>query len=114
MRQDTRALLQGTLGLLILKSVMVREQHGYGIARWIQEVSGDFLEVEDGSLYPALRRLEDRGLITARWVVTENNRRARLYALTAAGRTHLRRDAGTWYQFASAVTAVLRTKPSVI
>lgn len=114
MARDTGALLQGTLGLLILKALVVQEQHGYGIGRWIQEVSGDVLQIEEGSLYPALRRLEDRGFITSRWAITDNNRRARYYALTRAGRQHLRDDASTWMHFARAVTVVLRAEPSVV
>ena len=112
--RDTGGLLQGTLGLLILKALVPQEQHGYGIARWIAETSGDVLQIEEGSLYPALRRLEDRGFITSRWAITDNNRRARYYALTRAGRQHLRDDASTWMSFAAAVTGVLRAEPSVV
>jgi PadR family transcriptional regulator PadR len=112
--RDTGALLQGTLGLLILKALVVQELHGYGIARWVQEVTGEVLQIEEGSLYPALRRLEDRGFITSRWAISENNRRARYYALTRAGRQHLRDDASTWLQFSRAVTLVLRAEPSVL
>jgi PadR family transcriptional regulator, regulatory protein PadR len=112
--RDTGGMLQGTLGLLILKSLVVQEQHGYGIARWIQDVSGDVLQIEEGSLYPALRRLEDRGFISSKWAITDNNRRARYYALTRAGRQHLRTDASTWLQFSQAVTLVLRAEPSVL
>jgi transcriptional regulator len=114
MARDTGALLQGTLGLLILKALVVQELHGYGVARWIEEVSGDVLQVEEGSLYPALRRLEDRGFITSRWALTDNNRRARYYALTRAGRQHLRDDAAMWLSFSKAVTLVLRAEPSVL
>ncbi len=112
--RDTGALLQGTLGLLVLKALIVQEQHGYGIARWIGAISGEVLEIEEGSLYPALRRLEDRGFISSRWAVTENNRRARYYALTPAGRRHLREDASTWMQFSRAVTLVLSAEPAVV
>ena len=114
MARDTGGLLQGTLGLLILKALVAQEQHGYGVARWIQEVSGDVLQIEEGSLYPALRRLEDRGFITSRWAMTDNNRRARYYALTRSGRQHLRDDATMWMSFAKAVTVVLRAEPSVV
>ena len=114
MAGDTGGLLQGTLGLLILKTLVAQEQHGYGIARWIEGVSGDALRIEEGSLYPALRRLEERGFITSRWAITENNRRARFYALSRAGRAHLKADASTWLHFAQAVTLVLRAEPSVI
>lgn len=105
-------MLQGTLGLLILKALVVQAQHGYGIARWLQEVSGDVLQIEEGSLYPALRRLEDKGFISSHWATSENNRRARYYTLTRSGRQHLRADASTWLQFAQAVTLVLRAEPS--
>ena len=113
MSRDTGGMLQGTLGLLILKALVVQEQHGYGIARWLQDVSGDVLQIEEGSLYPALRRLEDRGFISSHWATSENNRRARYYTLTRSGRQHLRADASTWLQFAQAVTLVLRTEPSL-
>ena len=112
--RDPAALLQGTLGLLILKALLLQELHGYGIARWVEQVSGDVLQIEEGSLYPALRRLEDRGFIESRWAMTENNRRARWYALTPAGRRHLREDASTWLQFSRAVTQVLAAEPSVV
>jgi transcriptional regulator len=112
--RDHGQLLQGTLGLLILKALVVQELHGYGIARWVQDVTGDVLQIEEGSLYPALRRLEDRGFITSRWDTSEHNRRARFYALTRAGRAHLREDASTWLQFSRAVTQVLHVEPSVI
>ena len=114
MARDTGQLLQGTLGLLILKALTAQDLHGYGVARWILRASNDALTIEEGSLYPALRRLEDRGLITSRWAVTEQNRRVRMYALTASGRRHLREDASMWMHFAHAVTLVLRTDPAVV
>ncbi|HEY0783534.1 MAG TPA: PadR family transcriptional regulator, partial [Thermoanaerobaculia bacterium] len=106
-------LLQGTLGLLILKALTGSERHGYGIARWIEEVTGAVLQIEEGSLYPALRRLEDRGLVEARWGLSENNRRARFYAITPAGRTHLQADASLWRRFAGAVFLVLEAEPAL-
>lgn len=112
--RDTRQLLQGTLGLLILKSLVAQELHGYAIARWILRTSGDALQIEEGSLYPALRRLEDRGLLQSRWTITEGNRRARIYSLTPAGRRHLSEDASTWLFFSRAVTQVLSAEPAVI
>lgn len=112
--RETGDLLQGTLGLLILKSLIAQEMHGYGIARWIHDVTGEVLEIPEGSLYPALRRLEDREFITSRWDVSENNRRARFYSLTEAGRRHLRQGASTWMRFAQAVALVLRTEPAVV
>lgn len=106
-------LLQGTLGILILKALAFREMHGYAIARWIQDTTGDVLQIEEGSLYPALRRLEDRGYVDSRWGISDNNRRARFYAMTPDGERHLRTDATTWMRFAEAVMLVLRTEPSL-
>lgn len=114
MARDTGGMLQGTLSLLILKALVAQELHGYGVARWIREVSGDTLQVEEGSLYPALRRLEDRELVTARWELTDQNRRSRYYTLTPAGRQHLRNDASTWLHFSRAVTLVLAAEPSLL
>ena len=113
MGRESGDLLQGTLGLLILKALVARELHGYGIARWIGEVTRDVLEIPEGSLYPALRRLEDRGLITSRWDLSENNRRARYYSLTPQGRESLRRDASSWMRFAEAVMLVLHQEPAL-
>ena len=76
-------LLQGTLGILILKALLPGRAHGYAVSRWIEEATDDVLRVEEGSLYPALRRLEDRGWVTSEWGVSENNRRARFYMITA-------------------------------
>lgn len=106
-------LLQGTLGILILKSLQPRELHGYAIARWIQDTTGDVLQIEEGSLYPALRRLEDKGFVEARWGTSDNNRRARFYSITTRGREHLLNDASTWMRFAAAVMIVLRTEPAI-
>jgi transcriptional regulator len=114
MSRNTGDLLQGTLGLLILKALAGGERHGYGIARWIQEITGDTLQIEEGSLYPALRRLEDRDFVESRWGLSENNRRARFYAITPAGRRHLTADASVWLRFARAVMVVLEAEPSVV
>ena len=97
-----------------MKALASEERHGYGIARWIEEVTDDVLEVPEGSLYPALRRLESRGLISSRWDISENNRRARFYALTRAGRKHLQEDASQWMRFSDAVARVLRTDPRAV
>ncbi|HWG53875.1 MAG TPA: PadR family transcriptional regulator [Gemmatimonadaceae bacterium] len=110
---DPGDLLQGTLGILILKSLLLAPAHGYAISRWIEETTGDVLRIEEGSLYPALRRLEDRALVTSRWGRSENNRRARFYTITAAGRRHLRNDASTWLRYSQAVTRVLRADPAI-
>lgn len=111
--RDPGDLLQGTLGILILKSLVLGPAHGYAISRWIEETTGDVLRIEEGSLYPALRRLEDRALVTSRWGRSENKRRARFYTITAAGRRHLRSDASTWLRYSQAVTRVLRADPAI-
>lgn len=107
-------LLQGTLGLVIMKALLADEMHGYAIARYVEQLTGDVLRIEEGSLYPALRRLEDRGWVQSRWAISDTNRRARFYALTRAGRQQLRSEATTWQAFAAAVTQVLRAEPAVI
>lgn len=114
MGRDSGDLLQGTLGLLILKALAGEERHGYGIVRWIQDITGDVVQIEEGSLYPALRRLEDRGFVESRWGLSENNRRARYYSITRAGRQHLHADASTWMRFARAVMNVLEAEPSTV
>ena len=106
-------LLQGTLGLVVLKALMGGRLHGYAIAQWVEDTTNDVLRVEEGSLYPALRRLEDRGFIAAEWGLSENNRRARYYELTTAGRRHLKAEATRWLEFSGAVTQVLRAAPSL-
>ena len=105
----TVELLQGTLDVLILKAVSWGPAHGYGIARWLQQVTDDALRIEEGSLYPALHRLEKRGCVEARWGLSENNRRARFYRITTRGRQQLRHEASSWSAFASAVAKVLTT-----
>jgi transcriptional regulator len=100
-------LLQGTLDVLILKTLSAGENHGWGISQRIQQLSQEVLQVNQGSLYPALYRLEERGLIEASWGVSENNRRARFYALTKAGRRALADETESWERFAAAVARVL-------
>jgi PadR family transcriptional regulator len=100
-------LFQGTLDVLILKAVSWGPAHGYSIARWLQQTTNDVLRVEEGSLYPALHRMEARGWIVADWGLSENNRRAKFYELTAQGRKQLRIQVSTWGRFAEAVTLVL-------
>jgi PadR family transcriptional regulator PadR len=100
-------LLQGTLDLLVLKTLSWGPAHGYSVARWIQDVTGDVLHVEEGSLYPALHRLEKRGWIDSEWGLSENNRRAKFYRLTARGRQQLRSETSTWGVFVDAVAKVL-------
>src|SRR5690348_9008541 len=101
-------LLQGTLDLLILKTLAWGPAHGYAIARWIQQLTGQVLTVGEGSLYPALHRLEERGAITSEWQLTEHNRRAKFYKLTTKGRQQLRAETAMWTQFVDAVGKVLR------
>jgi PadR family transcriptional regulator, regulatory protein PadR len=109
-RLTTRStdLLQGTLDLLVLKALTWGPVHGYGVARWIQQLTDDALRVEEGSLYPALHRLEERELVSSEWGVSENNRRAKFYRLTARGRQHLRSETSAWTRYAAAVEKVLR------
>ena len=101
-------LVQGTLPLLILRTLATGPNHGFAIARRIQQVSKDVLRVEEGSLYPALHRLEVQGWIASEWRMTENNRTAKYYRLTRAGRTQLEREATRWNAIADAIAAVLR------
>jgi PadR family transcriptional regulator, regulatory protein PadR len=103
-------LFPGTLDVLILKTLSWGTTHGYGIAHWIQDVTDDVLRIEEGSLYPALHRLEKRGLVAAVWGLSENNRRAKFYRLTARGRQQLLAEASTWSVFATAVSKVLTSK----
>src|SRR5689334_13778551 len=100
-------LLQGTLDLLVLKTLSWGPAHGYAVARWIHQLTGAALQVGEGSLYPALHRLEERGWITADWRLTEHNRRAKFYTLTPAGRQQLGAEADEWAQFVAAVGRVL-------
>ena len=106
---DNNDVLQGTLDLLILKAVSLEPMHGWGIAQRIHQMSRDVLQVNQGSLYPALHRLEDRELIAAEWGVSENNRRAKYYSLTKIGRRQLAAEAATWRRFSAAVDAILST-----
>jgi PadR family transcriptional regulator, regulatory protein PadR len=102
-------LVQGTLDLLILKSLALEPLHGWAIARRIKQLSNDVLLVQQGSLYPALQRLEHQGWVKAKWGVSEQNRRARFYSLTRAGRLQLERETALWERLAAAVTLVVRT-----
>jgi transcriptional regulator len=100
-------LLQGTLDVLILKTLSTGAMHGWGISQRIQQLSEDVLAINQGSLYPALHRLEERGWIAAEWGNSENNRRARYYSLTRAGKRQLAEETESWERFAAAVTRVL-------
>ena len=101
--------LRGSLDLLVLKTLSLSPMHGWGISQRVQQISGGELEMNQGSLYPALQRLEKAGLITSEWGVTDNNRQARYYRLTAAGRRALGNEVESWKRFATALDAVLRT-----
>jgi PadR family transcriptional regulator PadR len=103
------AFLPGTLDMLILKALSRGEAHGYAITEFIQTASDDVLRVEEGALYPALHRLEVRGWLTATWGVSDNNRRAKFYRLSALGRRELSRESAYWTRVATAVTRVMRT-----
>jgi transcriptional regulator len=99
--------LHGTLDTLILNTLAAAPRHGYGIARWIEERSGEAIRVEEGSLYPALYRMEKRGLLAAEWGMSELGRRAKFYHLTAAGRRRLKRDTEEWARFADGVARIV-------
>jgi transcriptional regulator len=100
-------LLQGTLDLLILKTLMLGSNHGWGISQRIQQISNDVLSVNQGSLYPALARLEEQGLISAEWGTSDNNRRARFYALTKTGRRQLEAETAHWLKMAAAINRIV-------
>lgn len=102
-------LLQGTLDLLILKTLMWGPRHGYAVALWIRDTTDDRLQIEEGALYTALHRLEKRGLVEAEWGLSENNRRAKYYQLTTAGRKQLRARTAIWTDYVAAVSKVLET-----
>ena len=101
-------LLQGTLDVMILKSLSWGPMHGFGIAKWIRQTTDGVLQIEDSALYPALHRMEHRGLIAADWGLTENNRRAKYYTLTTKGRQQLRSRVQAWEKYSAAVAQVVR------
>ena len=100
-------LLRGTLDMLILRALLLQSTHGFGVARWIEQATDDALQIEEGSLYPALYRLEKRGLIESEWGFSDNNRKARFYKLTRSGRTHLRVETVQFKRFANVVFKAL-------
>lgn len=103
-------LLQGTLDLLILKTLSWGPAHGYAVARWIEALTGEVLRVGEGSLYPALHRLEERGWVESSWQISSTKRRTKVYRLTPKGRQQLKAETGTWSQFVDAVAKVLKTE----
>src|SRR5689334_5629309 len=100
-------VLKGTLDLLVLRALSWTPMHGFEIVSWLERAANSTLDIEDSALYQAVYRLEERGLLQAEWGVTENNRRARYYKLTASGRTHLRAETRNWVQYADTVTSIL-------
>lgn len=112
--RKTTDLLPGTLDMLILKAVSLKPLHGYGVLLRIKQISGEALDIPQGSLYPALYRLEHQELITAEWASSDNNRRAKYYTLTAAGRKRLREETAGWNRMSTAIAAALNTKPEEI
>ena len=107
MGEDGMDLLQGTLEVLVLRALGGEPMHGYGIVHWLRSRTDGVLQVQDAALYQALRRLEGKGLVDAEWGVTENNRRARYYSLTASGRARLRSETAAWHRYAEAMFKVL-------
>ena len=105
--QSDREMLKGTLDMMILRTLMTGDAHGHTIAKVIERTSEDILEVEQGSLYPALHRLEDRGWVSSYWGASENNRKAKFYRLTAAGKKQLVREANRWRQMTRAIGLVM-------
>jgi transcriptional regulator len=108
---DALPLVKGTLDALVLKALSWTPMHGFEITSWIEERSTGALGIEDSALYQALHRMEDRGLVAAEWGVTANNRRARYYRLTDAGRAHLTAETARWVRYASTVTGILTAAP---
>src|SRR3954466_11006057 len=103
-------LLQGTLDLIVLKSLSWGAMHGFGLARWIQRTTEDVLQVEEGSLYPSLYRMENRGWIKAEWALTENGRRAKYYKLTATGRRQLAAESKSWDEVSGAIAKIMTAR----
>jgi transcriptional regulator len=111
---ETADILPGTLDLLILKAVSLGPLHGYGVLLRIEEISGGALQIEQGALYPALYRLQHQGLIAGEWGTSDNNRRAKYYQLTAAGRKRLRQQTAGWERLVAAMTAALSARPEEV
>lgn len=110
----TAELLPGTLDMLILKAVSLKPLHGYGVLLRIKQISGDAIDIPQGSLYPALYRLEAQSLIAAEWGQSDNNRKAKFYTLTAAGRRRLREETAGWDRLSTAIAAALKATPDEV
>lgn len=108
MTEESMELLQGTLEMLILQALAQGSRHGYGVMRWIRDTSDEALGIEEGALYPALHRLEERGLVSSEWGTSENNRRAKYYELTAEGERRLRSVTTSWSRYVEAVAKILQ------
>lgn len=108
MARDSQTLLHGTLEALVLKALSRNRRHGYGIARWIEQSTGEVVQVEEGSLYPALYRMQKRGWIEAEWDMSELNRKAKFYRLTTSGREQLAVETARWATFSNAISNVLQ------
>jgi len=113
MRGESLDVLRGTLDLLILRALLLAPTHGFGVARWIERVTDDALQIEEGSLYPALFRLEKRAWVESEWGLSENNRKAKFYKLTRLGRSQLRAESAQFTRFAEAVFKALAAEPQV-
>jgi PadR family transcriptional regulator, regulatory protein PadR len=111
-RPQSVDLLQGSLDVIVLQALSGQPMHGFGLARWIERVTDDVLQVEEGTLYPALYRLENKGLVRGDWRTTENNRRAKYYTLTSTGKRHLAAEAKTWHLFARAMAKIMSPVPN--
>lgn len=111
MSHSTLALMQGTVDLLILRALQQGPAHGYEVSRWVRQRTHAVLKLEDAALYQALHRLEDRGWIDSEWGLSENNRRAKFYELTAQGRSRLRQETEGWNRLATAIASVLAAQP---
>jgi PadR family transcriptional regulator, regulatory protein PadR len=111
---DRTNVMPGTLDLLILKAVSLGSQHGYGVLLRIEQITGQTLVIEQGALYPALYRLEHQGLIESEWGTSDNNRRAKFYRLTAAGRKRLKEETAGWERFAAAIALALKARPEEV
>lgn len=107
-------LLKGTLEVMVLKALSWGPLHGYAVSRWIEAATGGTFEVQEGALYPALRRMESRGWVRSEWALTETGREARVYRLTAEGRKRLRAEASSWSRYAAAMSRVLEAESPVV
>ncbi|MEO8029781.1 MAG: PadR family transcriptional regulator [Gemmatimonadota bacterium] len=112
MPQPAMPLVKGTLDIIILRTLSWGPTHGYAISRWIRQTTADELQIEEGALYPALRRLEERSWIESAWKTTESGREARVYHLTTAGRSQLKLELKGWARYVAAMTQVLETRPA--